>query len=192
MGKRVRAAKTTFWNKLRVENDIKMTDIADMCKVSQGTVGNWFSGRQVPSEFHSNELSDLFGIDRNKGYQEFINSHKSWDSDRGRMKFSLFGTPPVCPKQTYKKKSKAKVEPKVESNPDLIEALPILRPDRVHYETVVIKDACRVVYGKLSYEDYEHFSWITYNGYPPTEITEFLYGKVEFEEYIEVFNLLNK
>lgn len=75
------AKKNTFWNELRVKNNYTYKDLADTLNASIGNVGNWFSGRIVPTEKRTRDICDLFGVDYDTGRAEFIKANKSWKSD---------------------------------------------------------------------------------------------------------------
>jgi transcriptional regulator with XRE-family HTH domain len=61
----------TFWNLLRVENGLKIREIAEMTGFSIGMISNWFNGVAMPNENQIKEICKLFEVDYETGKNQF-------------------------------------------------------------------------------------------------------------------------
>lgn len=188
--RQAKGAKDTFWNSLRVSNGLLIRDIADLLHTSVGTVGGWFSGQKIPSDSNLEKLCNLFDVDVNKGYEEFVKATRAWDSDRGRLHVSLVGPDvPDVPETSKKDKT---VEPEqVEDAPQigiipetLTEEKTLVEktPEEKKFYTEVLAH----FYGKLSYEDYEKLMACVAKNENPMEV---FYGKIDFSDFLYMVNL---
>lgn len=172
---KAKGAKETFWNKLRIENSLRIRDVAEMLGIPVGTIGRWFSGQGVPNAENIKAICQLFEIPFDKGYGEFVKANQKWDSDRGRMKISMYSPETITvsseeePKRTKKSK---KTEPKPE--------IPQVQKD---YTKLV-----KYLYGKLEFADYMQLQTYLADHVDPMP---YLYGKVSFDDYVEVMKLVN-
>lgn len=189
-----KAAKLTFWNELRIKNNLTMKDVADALHTSIGTVGGWFSGRTVPSEKYLTEVCQLFDVDVSVGYEEFAKATRDWDSDRGRMKFTLSAESAETDsvKKPTKSKKKSRKSKKVEVKPDIQpEVVPDIQPESTvdtagDSKTVAVDvtPLLRHCYGTLPFDLYETLrATIRDGGYP----LEVLYGNISCDEYNKIY-----
>lgn len=167
MGRRdAKFRKLTFWNELRVKYGYSYQDISDILDKDATTIGKWFTGQSIPPRKHSDELCDLFGIDHDTGYSEFVEFHTMWKSSR----------------KSKNTESMPMVEIGFESDRD---------PEPKNEQPIALNSTnikmLKTVYGKFSFEDYENLRTLMLEGDDPREI---LYGKISFEEYIEFLNAI--
>lgn len=80
-----RAFKDTYWNKLRVERGIKVSEIAKAINFSKGITGMYFTGQRVPTEETCKLICEYFEIDPTIGMREFIKAGNAWDAEHHRM-----------------------------------------------------------------------------------------------------------
>lgn len=74
------ACKDTFWSNLRIERGITINQISQDTGLPLGSLTTYFSGEHVPREYALRTLCYYFGIDVDKGREEFIQGHEIWDA----------------------------------------------------------------------------------------------------------------
>lgn len=172
---RAHSRKTTFWNELRVNNGYSYQDISTALDKDIGVVGKWFTGQCIPQKASSDEVCDLFGVDRELGYSEFKKSHETWQPGRQSKKAEAL--------------PKAEIEPtwfEPDRDPEPVVECSV-ENEQPRVSNDIISKMLKAVYGKFSFDDYENLRTLMLEGDDPREI---LYGKVSFEEYIEFLNAI--
>lgn len=152
-----RTYKDTFWNRLRIARNLRITDIR--LQVFPGfkpsyniSLYNWFNGRNIPSEANAKKLCDFFGVDLTKGIAEFKQSHTEWVSAKNH--------------RTFKYSAKEDIQHKTW----------ILDSE----ESVL-----SVIYSHVPYEDYKEFeNKLQQRLYK--EAFQILYGKLDFDTYYQI------
>jgi len=154
--------KDTYWNKVRVEANIKISDIAKLLGAKYSTTGAYFSGMLMPPDEVIKTLCEFFDIDIAFGTNEFDKAHKAYDAIHKReLKYTA-------------RKKKVKATPI--NQPDIFEKCEeIPEPDSnetdiLTEETEVVKssnemvgyktysDVMRILYGVVSYDEFNRFS----------------------------------
>lgn len=171
----------TFWNQQRVQQDLRLVDVAEYMHKNHTTVCRWFTGCDMPTDDQIHQLCELFGIDYLQGKQEFIKAHDQWVSIHEEPK-GVKGHKIEVAVNSVTTPPKPK---KVESNlVDLAQAEPI------HTETLVPKSTLlELVYGKIPYDAFFKFTTLVANktGNP----IKLIYGKVTYEEYEAIRKMLD-
>lgn len=168
---KAKGAKETFWNKLRIENSLRIKDVAEMLGLSIGTIGCWFSGQGVPNADNVKAICELFEIPYDKGYGEFIKANQKWDLDKGQRKIWMYSPesieiPDSEKSKRTKKAKKAKTVP--------------VQTDRT--------DIIKYLYGRLAFVEYMQLQTYLADNVDPMP---YLYGKVSFDEFVEVRKIIN-
>lgn len=191
-----KGAKENFWNDLRVKNGLLVKDLAELLHVSIGTAGGWFSGRSIPTELNLNALCSFFGVDRNKGYEEFVKANRDWDSERGSLSYKLCG--PDVPDAPKQRRGPRKMKEMLEELPEYQfkeEVIPATVsepevPEEPKSDTRDESDFYRSVlthfYGKLPYEKYVQIMvWVA----EKKDLLEEFYGNFTFEEFTQLVHI---
>lgn len=179
------AAKTTFWNEIRVKNNLKIRDIAEMLGVSYGSVGGWFSGHKVPRDALIKQLCELFDVDFEVGRKAFYDAKESWVPEHN-IKFTEKGN---------SKKVVTKKAPKAEETEDnivLYPAVTVADPEVVLAPLLKASKPVSVleqIYGKVPFD---LFLAVQRCGEAPEKVLEQLYGRLDFAEFNKIFTLINK
>lgn len=169
--KRPLAKKDTFWNRKRIESNIKYTELGELLHMPLSTVGSYFSGQVMPKREFIEQVCDLFGVEYSVGVLEFQHAHRAWRSNRNDKTF-LRGEPP-------KKKSQEKPQPIVLI--ETVEEEPV-----IDYKTKFLK----AVYGCVSYEQYEELKhYVEVEG---ADTLRYLYGKIDYDLYQRISSLLSE
>ena len=168
----IRAQHKTFWNELRVAQGASIIELADTYGVSRGTISNWFIGKYIPPDNVISKLCTRFNVDVKVGQREFRKAHKQWVKQHGDdiEQVSIFDTITEADLATFDT-----------PEPEIAAAEPVEEDTDV--------DLCRILYGKLSFEDYERFRAAAQDGNDPVE---FLYGKISFSEFNELLTLIGR
>ena len=196
----VRCGKMTFWNKLRVQNNFSIKDVADYVGAAPGTIGGWFSGAKIPSDRYLESICNMFDIDLNKGYEEFAKASKEWDSERGKLKMGMYGESSEVsadvesPKEEKRKSgitiTKSKVTDKSDAPVDEV-VVPSVTITHTHKAVVAedtkVPELFRYLYGKLTFDEYEDLKAAVAIGADP--LYE-VYGKIPYTEYNEVLRIM--
>lgn len=83
-----KAAKETFWNSERIKRNWSLKYIAKKTGIPQSTLSAWFSGIKAPrNNHHIEQLCSLFNIPFDKGYNEFYQEERKWDSSKKTQHF---------------------------------------------------------------------------------------------------------
>lgn len=160
--KRPLAKKDNFWNRKRIENNIKYTELGELLHMPLSTVGSYFSGQAMPNREFIEQVCDLFGVEYTVGVLEFQHAHRAWRSNRNGKTF-LRGEPP-----------QAKLIETVEEEPV------------IDYKTKFLK----AVYGCVSYEQYEELKhYVEVEG---ADTLRYLYGKIDYDLYQRISSLLSE
>ena len=162
-------SKDNFWNRKRVENNIRFVDLS---KLYGGVVSKWgmyFTGQVMPPVSAVSKLCEFFDVEFNFGYQQFVETHENWRAAHGQERVLITGGAET---------RKTSVKPKTENTS--VKAC----PDVNDYS-----DVLALVYGKLNYPEYNQFvnRLMTKKGNP----LELLYGKIDYESFQQVLIMLN-
>ena len=173
MQKEANLKNKTFWNELRVKNGYEFTDLAQTLGRDYSTVAKWFSGGGVPKKKYAKDVCDLFGVDLELGYNEFIKAHEQWKSNRG----------------ISKKNSKTKKIKVASVNVNTTSVVPkTLTAEIKTLESEIMNKILKAVYSKLDFEPYEKLRATLISGGDPREA---IYGVVSYDEYLEFDQILN-
>jgi len=83
-----KAAKETFWNSERIKRNWSLKYVAKKTGIPQSTLSAWFSGIKAPrNNHHIEQLCNLFNIPFDKGYNEFYQEERKWDSSKKTQHF---------------------------------------------------------------------------------------------------------
>ena len=209
-----KGSKRTFWNDLRVKNNYLYSELGEALGVSGSTVGNWFSGRSIPSPDNLKNVCDLFGINYDEGYERFVEANRAWDSERGHMIFDMYPDghtkgekkPKKVTKKVGRKKKTAESGLTDLSELTPIESLAVVSVEpsatKLCEEVIVEEDSTtntvldtpkasfsvlEYFYGKLGYDEYENLRTFVVSGGNPLQL---LYGKLGFDEYDKIDSLI--
>lgn len=100
MGRNSFIRKDTFWNRVRAEKGIKIREVAELLRRSEGCVGMYFSGQNMPDENTCRALCDLFDVEFDKGVLEFQHAHRNWKAEHNAKLKYRSDTPVVIPEMT--------------------------------------------------------------------------------------------
>ena len=160
----VHAFRDNFWSRKRVEAKFTIDDIAKYLGKSRAATGMYFTGQIMPPQDCIKLLCSLFGVDELEGEREFRKAVKAYD---------LL----VAPK---KAELTCNTEPVVEEDDAQMEFESIVEPNN---------DIFKLVYGKLSFEEFNTFFDLVAKGSNPLEL---IYGKVSFDEYKAIADVLKR
>jgi len=74
----------TFWNLVRVSNGLTLKDLSELTNLRVSLISAYLTGVLIPTETTAIMFCDLFGIDHEKGIQEFKNGHEIWENTHGK------------------------------------------------------------------------------------------------------------
>lgn len=149
--------KNTFWSNKRVEQNIKIDEIVEYLKLQgvlkcPSAIGMYFTGQQVPQQYVSDAICDMFGVDKTQGWLEFQHAHRAWKAEKGNKTLVKSAKKPYV----YKKKDK-------QIEPEVVAVVPI--EDTPVFPTVAItgeellanrKDiVLRTIYNLVDYDTYK-------------------------------------
>lgn len=167
----VRTFKDTFWSTTRVAQNVSIEEVAEYIGMSRATAGMYFTGQLVPSEKTALALCELFDVDPIKGRREFIDAHKKYDAEHTRV---------------LKASSKKSVEPVDKSDSSDKVVLDESLAKVVQDFNTKVDNALRVVYHKLSYDDFMAVSEAVRGG---ADVLEVLYKRVDYDTYTLLINI---
>ena len=153
-------SKVTWWNRLRVEKNIRYQDLSDLFGGCPSMWGGYFSGQHMPKEDAIKKLCDLFDVDYEEGLREFALAHRNWESSQHK------GVRPVRTgdAEPYEKKA-------------YIRAAPINTAEHV-------SDIKQIIYGKVSYSVFVEFcTMLEQDGF---DAIGYLYGKVPYDIFRQI------
>ena len=169
--------KLTWWNKLRVERNIRYKDLMELFNYkSQSAIGGWFSGQRIPSDENIAILCDFFDVEFEEGKRHFVTDNEHWVSENHKDKRSTTGTAEGIARiatgesevKEHKAWAKTGEEPEEERQTDIFE----------------------MVYGKLPYDLFRKFADLVAG--KDDNALSLIYGKVTFEEFIFIQNLIKE
>lgn len=167
--------KVNFWNKLRVERNIRYKDLVDLYGGSNGMWGMYFSGQQLPPMDRIKQMCSLFDVDINEGAEEFRKAHAVWAAG-DKKKVLVTGASEKTDRSA--RIVVGKKEPVAVSSDT-----PIVRD----YST---KDVFKLVYGKIPYELFLVFWELVESA--KGDPLECLYGRVSYREFSQISEALRK
>ena len=98
--------KETWWNELRVKNNISYNELIEYTGYSMQTVASAFTGEHLPNDDLAAKLYELFDVDPVVGDLHFQEAHLAWVSETGKKAVQVNG---VVAKHTNKDGSARKV-----------------------------------------------------------------------------------
>ena len=158
--------KDNFWNRKRVEANVRYEDLVELFGGSISRWGMYFSGKNMPPTTAVSNLCDLLGVEFNTGYAEFEKIHENWRATNGKR---------VLKTGTYERHQKQEVQPAQVEPPKAVTPLSDM--------------LCPIVYSKLSYAEYNEFMNTLQTGNNDT-ILEYLYRKVDCKTFMQVTQIL--
>lgn len=184
--RRPRTFKDTFWCRKRVEQNITVQEIADAVHLSTGIVGMYLTGQRMPTDATIKQICDLFDVDFLEGKSEFTKACKLWDSEPHRVvKYRSESNP-----------NGTVVEGKVEAWYDedgyqLQNSTPKGTTDTSMAKKPqnVPESVLEVLYGKLPQKAFRAILEGTESEIDPLE---YLYDKVDFDDYMKIYNAMKE
>ena len=167
MGRKVKVAtslKDNFWSRKRVEAGLHVKDVANLLNMASSSVGEYLSGQFIPPVPIIRAFCDLFDVDYDTGELEFQRAHRAWKSMREHKDYKVISAETLRAEVLVPEV--AKEEPAV---------------------TKFMEDLYSVIYGKVTYEQYEEIRKGKFDG---VRILSYIYGKVDYATYIELEELL--
>lgn len=180
------AFKDTFWNRLRVETNITIKELASYLHLSDGAVGMYLTGQAMPSESVIKQLCDYFSVDLLKGTQEFEKAHKTWDAERKRTLRVTGGAIPTGAKPADKpapEKSEASIMMD-EAGAEVVKNTEFV-PTPEFVSTSVKKKVLKATYGKVKMD-----LFLEYYDNAVSDPLGFFYGRVDYPVYQEIENAI--
>lgn len=169
--------KDNFWSRKRVEQNVKVKEIAELLGINYKTASAYLTGQAMPHEEYIKTLCEYFDVDLIEGTREFDKAYKSYDAERRRsLKLSA--------KTKRKIEEKIKPEPKFEeptSTEDVTEKI-AERSDKLF----------EAVYGNLKdYKEYKAFvEYLVMHS--DADVLEWLYWKVDYKTFKKVEQILEE
>ena len=176
--------KDNFWSRKRVEANITMKEIAELLEIKVKTASAYFTGQIVPHEHQIKLLCELFNVDTLEGEREFIKAHKAYEAPHKRTLILSAKTKSKIAKATKRPNNNT---PTLEEEPTLAEQV----AKEVYEKEEQRKDKLfEAVYGKLDcWKTFKEFAiFVSRN----VDVREWLYGKVDFETYKKVMDILEE
>lgn len=154
--------KDTFWNRLRVERNITLEELADYMGVSQSLINQWFTGALIPRDDDISKLCELFDVSMLEGTVAFQQANRQYVAGKFDPCISN-GQQEVSDKPKADKPMVVET-PKTESSAVLDKVYGnIPYGDFVAFANAIESndsDALSLIYGKVSYETYSYISSI--------------------------------
>lgn len=162
------ARKDTFWNKTRVEKGLTLKEISEYLHKSEAQTGMFFSGQLMPNDVVCKQLCELFDVDFNTGNLEFQHAHREWKAEKNQsLKYSAKGAVIATDTSVFEVKEDSKEQ------------------------TQFVEDVLNKLYGVLSCAEFVA-CYLTITGATgDANISEILYGKVDYETYCKVCEIVN-
>ena len=157
-----------FWNRLRVERNIRYVDLAELFPhlKSFSSIGVWFSGQVMPRDEYIRVLCDFFDVDFDEGKREFQKAHDVWKSSKHANLRVTTGTSEIKPILEVTGEGNARMVTTTGEGDASMRS----------------SDIFELVYGKLPYDLFRKFCDLVAGN--DKNALELVYGKVTFEEFI--------
>ena len=154
-----------FWNRLRVERNIRYIDLLELFPSfkTHTSIGFWFSGQTMPKDEHISVLCDFFDVDFAKGKEEFRKAHENWESTHHQNKRVTTG----------------KGETRDIANSGDGDARMAVRYEQEHEQEA---DIFELVYGKLPYDLFRKFIDLV-AGQSKDDALRIIYSNVTYDEF---------
>ena len=157
------ARKDTFWNKVRVEKGLTLKEVGEYLHLTTTPVGMYFSGQLLPNDNIIRQLCDLFDVDFTTGSLEFQHAHRAWKAEYNpRLKYSAKGKD--TPAFEVKEDSKEQIQ--------------------------FVEDVLNKLYGVVSCSEFVACYLTIIGATRDANISEILYGKVDYETYCKVCEIV--
>ena len=172
-------SKTTWWNMLRVERNIRYKDLVEVIKPRQGisTVASFFTGQHVPNEKIGRQICDFFDVDYDEGVRHFAEAHRTWQSEKVNGRGDVVVTGKADPSERSARVVLGERDVKVTTSED------VSNHD-------VEGNIFAMVYGAIPYDDFIAFmNAVASEG---KGCLKHIYGKVSYEVYTRVAKEVSK
>lgn len=156
----------TFWNRLRVERNIRYVDLLELFPRYSGfsTIGFWFAGKIMPQDKDIAVLCDFFDVDFEIGKEEFRKAHEAWVSSNHKNSRVTTG----------------KGEARDIANSGDGDARMAVRYEQE--QAVEAVDIFELIYGRLPYDLFRKFTTLV-AGQGIEEALRLVYANVTYDEF---------
>ena len=172
-------SKDTWWNRLRVEKNIRYKDIIELYGGSVSVWAQRFTGQTMPNYNQIKQLCELFDVDFNRGYAEFKKAHALWKSEGRGAKDGYVKTGISIMRGVQKGE---RVEVVGQRDPVEITKEEETVETPVEQPTIAPNEVFGVVYGKVPYDTFCAFcdalARVT-----TEDPLGYIYGKVDYKEF---------
>lgn len=160
-----RTYKENFWSRKRVEANCTIKEIANAIGRHEKLVGMWFTGQYMPRASAIRDICNLFDVDFNEGDLAFQKAHLEWKAEH-KVETKYSGV------NKGKKTEKCEVK---EGEPEISN----------------IAEVVLTLYGKISCEAFlTVYNAITSGKPSDCDIEKIIYGKVSFELYQQIIDII--
>ena len=170
-------SKDTFWNKVRVEKNIRYSDIVELFG---GSVSMWaqrFTGQTMPTYAEIKKLCELFDVDVTQGTEEFKKAHALWKSE-GRGAKACY----ITTGKSVMSGIKVGKRGEVTGTREHVERAEKEAEVPVEQPTIAPNEVFKVVYGKVPYDTFCAFC-DALAGVTGEDPLEYVYSKVGYKEF---------
>ena len=183
-----RKTSDTFWNLLRIKNNMKLEDLSDVTGYKIYSISNWFIGKNMPNDGEIKVFCDWFGVPFEKGKLEFQNGYTIYHGGHG----TITKEPRKATQGTLEDVSEYAENKEIESVEERHKALEE-EARKLYFDDV--KDANKeavvsMLFYELSYEEWRRLD-NEYDSTDPMAILRGLYQKASFETFMHVAQLLH-
>ena len=181
-------SKDTFWNKVRVEKNIRYSDIVELFG---GSVSMWaqrFTGQTMPTYAEIKKLCELFDVDVTQGTEEFKKAHALWKSEgRGaKAGYITTGKSVMSGIKVGKRGEVTGTREHVEKAENEAE----VQEEELKEDPLSVRQIMGLLYGKIPYDTFLKFcDMITGEDGDPLES---IYGRVSYREYTLISDALKE
>lgn len=173
----------TFWNLLRIKNDMQLSDLADVTGFKVYRISNCFTGRDMPNDTEIKVFCDWFGVPFEKGKLEFKNGYTVYHGGHG----TINKEPRKATQSTIEDVQEYTKKETSVSNENKYEDLE-KEARNIYYQDVkdLNKDAVMaILFYELSYEEYKRIE-TEYETTDPEMILRGLYKNASFETFMRI------
>ena len=173
----------TFWNLLRIKNNMKLKDIAEATGFKDTSISNWFTGRAMPDDYAIRIVCDWFGIPFEKGKLEFKNGYTVYHGTHG----TIDKEPRKATRMTLKELEEycKNTETVEEETKPILEEIKTDKYTKAERNIVLAQ-----LFDVMSFEEYMDIV-DNYDSIDAGKILDRLYGMVSRETYTEVQRALH-
>ena len=162
------AYRDTFWNRQRLKKHMKIKDVAKELNYTTGITNMFFTGQRMPTHEVAELICILFDVDFDEGYNEFYRANQSWKANHEKRKS-------LVPK-------KEKTVRRLIKKP----IIPVPKPVVTQADNVGDR-VMEMLYNKISYTDFKILTGQIMSG---ADILECVYGKVDYDTFATIRNIV--